>query len=209
MVIKWAVLLMAFMLGGCHRKPDDTSAFEVRPGHSAVETRLRKYWKIPEFQLIDQRGVPFFRRAMDGKVWVVDFFYSTCPGPCPMLSSRLSEIHQVFQREGTVGFLSISSDPEKDTPEVLSSYAKKFGADERWSFLTGSKEAIYALAIEGFKLSLQEVVGAAEPITHSTRLALVDSEGWVRGFYEGVGEESKGASACLIEDIRKLLKEQK
>jgi protein SCO1/2 len=118
-------------------------------------------------------------------------------------------MHRAFQREGRVAFLSISSDPEKDTPEVLSLYSKKFGADGRWNFLTGSKAAIYKLAIEGFKLSLQEDVGAAEPITHSTKLALVDSNGWVRGFYEGVGEESKGASARLTEDIRELLKEPK
>jgi protein SCO1/2 len=204
---KGTILLTLFLLGGCNRNPNDSNALEFLSVNAPSEPRLRKYWKIPDFELVDQKGGPFLRGTMEGKLWVVDFFYSSCPGPCPMLTSRVSEIHEAFQGDGRVGFLSISSDPEKDTPEVLSLYAKKFGADERWSFLTGLKPSIYKLAIEGFKLSLQEVVGAAEPITHSTRLVLVDSHGWVRGFYEGVGEESDGASARLIEDIRELQKE--
>ena len=200
------VLVLIFGFAGCKRNPAENGAFEVRPVSSAPEVRLRKYWQIPDFDLIDQQGEAFARSMLNGKVWVVDFFYSSCPGPCPMLSSRLSEIHRKYTGEERVGFLSVSSDPEKDTPDVLLAYSKKFGADKRWRFLTGQKSAVYRLAIEGFKLSLQEVVGAAEPITHSTRLALVDTDGWVRGFYEGVGEDSAGASQRLIDDIRELLK---
>jgi protein SCO1/2 len=143
---------------------------------------------------------------MKGKVWVVDFFYSSCPGPCPALTSRLSEVHQEFSGDARVGFLSVSSDPEKDTPEVLRAYATKFKADDRWHFLTGPKGRVYDLANNGFKLSLKEVPDAPEPISHSTRLALVDREGWVRGFYEGVGEESSSAGRRLKEDIEALLR---
>ncbi len=168
--------------------------------------RLEKYWQLSDFDLQDQMGETFSLPRMKGKVWVVDFFYSTCPGPCPALTSRLSEIHRDFSGEPRVGFLSISSDPEKDTPEVLRAYAKKFHADDRWYFLTGQKSSVYGLANNGFKLSLKEVPEATEPISHSTRLALVDAEGWVRGFYEGVGEESPSAAKRLKEDIRALLR---
>jgi protein SCO1/2 len=196
-----------FGLVSCRPQIDKTQA-EVR-SLATPEERLRRYWQIPEFALQDQNSQPFVSSQMTGKLWVVDFFYSSCPGPCPMLSSRLSDIHKQLKNEPQVGFLSISSDPEKDTPEILSVYAKKFAADNRWSFLTGQKQAVYKLANEGFKLSLQEVVGAPEPISHSTRLALVDHEGWVRGFYEGVGADSEKAAPRLIEDIRELLKQLK
>jgi protein SCO1/2 len=164
-------------------------------------------WQVPGFELRDQRGASFDGSSLKGRVWVVDFFYSTCAGPCPMLTSRLSEIHRKFAGNSRVGFLSISSDPEKDTPEVLAKYAEKFGADDRWFFLTGEKAAVYRLANEGFKLSLTEVPGAVEPITHSTKLVLMDSEGWVRGVYEGVGDASLKASDKLVEEIGELCRE--
>jgi protein SCO1/2 len=138
---------------------------------------------------------------------VVDFFYTSCPGPCPALSSRLSDLHRAFTGENKVGFLSISSDPERDQPVILKKYAEKFHADERWWFLTGQTSAVFSLANQGFKLSLTRTEGGAEPVTHSTRLALVDAQGWVRGFYEGVGEEGDSASELLLEGIKTLLKE--
>ena len=108
-----------------------------------------------------------------------------------------------------MGFLSISSNPSKDQPSVLKQYAQRFKADERWQFLTGREETVFLLANNGFKLSLTRTEGGAEPVTHSTRLALVDASGWVRGFYEGVGEESREASIRLHEDIKVLLEEIK
>jgi protein SCO1/2 len=195
------------LLGGCGRSGsgNGSEAFEVR--EVAKSSPLNRMWQVPAFQLTDQRGMSFDASLLKGKVWVVDFFYSSCAGPCPMLTSRLSEIHRKFAGTSGVGFLSISSDPEKDTPEVLAKYAEKFGADERWFFLTGDKAAVYRLANEGFKLSLTEVLGAPEPITHSTKLVLMDSEGWVRGVYEGVGDSSLKASEKLVADIRVLCRE--
>jgi protein SCO1/2 len=168
--------------------------------------RLHRYWELPDFELTTQTGAVFSKKAMLDKVWVVDFFYTSCPGPCPALTSRLSGIHQNFSKEPQVGFLSISGDPQKDSPEVLSVYAQRFKADERWVFLTGQKDRVYALANEGFKMSMKEMPGGQDPVSHSTRLVLVDKEGWVRGFYEGVGEESAGATERLEADIRELSK---
>jgi protein SCO1/2 len=108
-----------------------------------------------------------------------------------------------------VGFLSISSNPEKDQPDVLKLYAEKFGADARWRFLTGDKVQVFSVANQGFKMGLTEGSPDGEPVTHSTRLLLVDAEGWVRGFYEGVGEGVDEASTRLVADIETLTKRAK
>lgn len=208
---RFLVAVFIMSLYGCKRGADDSLAFEVElpKGKSSHVKAAGKFWEVPDFSLEDQDGKVFSLRKLSGKIWIVDFFYSSCKGPCPMLSSRLSDLHKKFENDSRVGFLSISTDPEKDTSEVLKLYAKKFDADSRWVFLTGRKEEVYRLANQGFKLSLQEVEGAAEPISHSTRLALVDSIGWVRGFYEGVGDGGDNAARELIRDISKLMEETK
>lgn len=207
MGIRNTILSSFFVLCAVACRPSADPVAGVVVDAQNVLPRLSKHWKLPEFELVDHHGKPFLSSAMKGRIWVVDFFYSSCPGPCPALTSQLSTVHRDFAGEAGVGFLSISSDPEKDTPEVLAAYAGKFHADERWLFLTGLKPQIYELANAGFKLSLKEIVDAPEPISHSTRLCLVDREGWVRGFYEGVGEESSSAGKRLREDARALLRE--
>lgn len=203
------ILLGALLLtGGC--KPDFNQPAPTAASPSGASSRppLPKLWMAPQLSLQDQEARPFESAAMRGKVWVVDFFYTSCPGPCPAMSSRLSDLHRQLASEPGVGFLSISTDPQKDQPEVLQKYARKFGADARWLFLTGAKEHIFSVANEGFKLALTENKEGDEPVTHSTRLVLVDQEGWVRGFYEGVGEDSPAAAERLVADIRSLLKTQ-
>ncbi len=190
---------------GCKPSPSFPSA--VLAPAPAAEGSLQKYWQVPAFELTDQEGQPFNSVKMLGKVWIVDFFYTTCPGPCPALSSRLSGLHKSFSNDNRVAFLSISSDPEKDTPEVLKRYASKFGADSRWGFLTGSVDSVFSLANQGFKLSLTRSEKPEEPVTHSTRLVLVDAQGWIRGFFEGVGEDSEDVGKRLEDAIRRLLQE--
>lgn len=201
-------LLMPFLgLGAC--KPGANEAAVLISPRGELGNGLQRLWQKPDFELIDQNAKAFSSKQMDGRIWVVDFFYTTCPGPCPALTSRLSDVHKKFSHDERVGFLSISSNPEKDQPDVLKAYADRFGADRRWFFLTGPKEAIFAVANQGFKLSLTENAEGAEPVTHSTRLMLVDSQGWVRGSYEAVGEDGTAAGARLVTDIQTLLNESK
>lgn len=122
-----------------------------------------------------------------------------------MMTSRLSDLHKELKEDGDVRLVSISIDPAKDTPDILKQYAEKFGASERWLFLTGDKQEIFHLAKDGFKLTIAEDPSAAEAITHSTKLALVDRTGTIRGFYEGAGEED---THRIIEHIRRLLNEK-
>lgn len=164
---------------------------------------LSPLWPVPDFTLTERSGQPATLAQLKGKIWVADFFYTTCPGPCPMLTSRLSDLHKSLAGHPDVRLVSISSDPEKDTPEVLRAYAKQFGASDRWLFLTGPKADIYKLANEGLKVGLSEDPKAAEPITHSTKLLLVDRAGTVRGLYDGLA----GDTRRLLADIRRLEKE--
>lgn len=200
-VRSWSFLLCgAVALASCKRSEEKPFVLLDAPKSQV----LQSYWAAPQFSLTERSGRTVTPAELKGKVWVVDFFYSTCPGPCPMLSSRLSDLHQALKSEPDVRFVSISTDPAKDTPEVLQQYAHRFNASEKWLFLTGDKQQIYSVANEGFKLSLTEDPAAAEPITHSTRLALVDRKGMVRGYYEGVGADD---TERLKEDIRRLLGE--
>lgn len=165
---------------------------------------LRPLWPLPDFSLTERSGKEVTLADLKGKVWVADFFYTTCPGPCPMLTSRLSALHEKLGSDPDVRLVSISTDPEKDTPEVLKLYAEKFRASDRWLFLTGDKPRIFDLANKGFKLSVTEDPAAsAEPITHSTKLALVDCDGVVRGFYDGLDEEGVDR---LLRDVRALVR---
>jgi len=196
--------LFFLLLSGCKPQPAQMLASVEPPQGTNLS---QKFWQVPAFELVDQDGNAFNSGAMLGRVWVIDFFYTSCPGPCPALTSRLSELHKQLSSENRVAFLSISSDPEKDKPEILKKYAVRFGADQRWSFLTGPVSTVFSIANQGFKVSLTKIENSPEPVTHSTKLILVDSKGWVRGFFEGVGEETGEASKRLEEAIRVLLKE--
>ena len=165
---------------------------------------LPKYWPIPQFTLTERSGEPFDSRALEGKVWIADFFFASCPGTCPMLGARMAELHQQFAREDGVRFVSITTDPANDTPAALQEYAKRFGADHRWLFLTGDKSTIWKLCENGFKLSVVDTPDAVEPITHSTRFVLVDRRGVVRGTYDGLDAEKVKQLAA---DMRRLLEE--
>jgi protein SCO1/2 len=172
----------------------------------AASAELPKYWSIPEFSLTERSGQPLRSSDLAGKVWVADFFYTSCPGPCPALTSRFSDVQNALGNASGVRLVSISVDPGKDTPDVLKVYADRFKAGPNWFFCTGEKEAIIKLAHDGFKLPVAEG-GSPEagPITHTTRLVLVDKTGTARGFYEGTTEEGV---RDIVRDIHRLLEEK-
>ena len=199
MSARWFAGVLGVLIGAtaCERKPA-----EVFAPASSPEQLQQTYWPVADFALTERSERSVTLADLKGKVWVADFFYSTCPGPCPMLSSRLSEVQKQIGADDRVRLVSISTDPEKDTPAVLRQYAQRFEASERWLFLTGSKAAIRELALTGFKLPFAETPDGPEPIIHSTRLILVDQSGMIRGFYEGAGSEKPDQ---LIRDLRRLL----
>src|SRR5207244_10938053 len=106
---------------------------------------------VPTFQLTNQNGQPFVSGQLAGKIWIADFIYTTCPGPCRMISGRMSELQKPLEKSD-VHLVSFSVDPEKDTPAVLRGYAGKLQAEPgRWDLLTGAKCAIYKLSHAVFK----------------------------------------------------------
>ena len=146
-----------------------------------------QYAPIPPFSHIDQDGEPLTREALLGTVWITDFIFTRCPNICPTLSARMRELQPKVLATSGVGLLSISVDPEHDTPEVLTAYAERMGADRSaWRWMTGEVTPIHA-TIEGFQQALDVRKTPDNPvpdITHSTRLILVDTRGVLRGFYE-------------------------
>jgi cytochrome oxidase Cu insertion factor (SCO1/SenC/PrrC family) len=169
---------------------------ELRP----PEKPLERYRALPEFALTNQDGERVALDDLKGKVWLADFVYTTCPGPCPIISAHMARLDRTLPPEARM--VSFSTDPQHDTPTVLKAYAKRFGAGERWIFLTGPKDEIYDLIEHGFMLPIAAPAGAQ--IVHSTRIMLVDKTGAVRGFYDGTTSEP---DAQILADVRRLLEE--
>jgi cytochrome oxidase Cu insertion factor (SCO1/SenC/PrrC family) len=166
---------------------------------------IRSYGTVPNFQLTNQNNQPFGSTQLAGKIWIADFIFTSCPGPCPMVSSRMSELQRPLEKTD-VHLVSFSVDPEKDTPEVLRGYADKLKAQPaRWDFLTGSKATIYDLSKNGFKLAVSDGNGEASVPVHSTRMVLVDRHGEIRGYYEATTAD---AVTKLLADTSHLLREQ-
>lgn len=170
-----------------------------------AQRSISSYGTVPSFQLVNQNGQPFGSAQLAGKIWIADFIFTSCPGPCPMISMRMSELQKPLDKTG-VHLVSFTVDPDKDTPEVLRDYAEKLQAQPtRWDFLTGPKSAIYNLSHDGFKLAVADGSDEAGIPVHSTRMVLVDRHGEIRGYYEATEPD---AITKLLADTSHLLREQ-
>ena len=177
-------------------------AFLLLAAGCAPKPATPEYGSVPDFTLTERNNRKVSRQDLAGKVWVADFIFTHCAGVCPVMSSNMRKLQDRLPAE--IHLVSFSVDPGNDTPEVLTEYANRYGADrDRWLFLTGDPEVLQKLSINGFKLALDTTNGTeAEPITHSSRYALVDKEGRIRGYY---GTEEPDALDRLVEDAKKLL----
>lgn len=183
----------------------------LRPCMRHVPEPLPVTQEIPEFALIDQDGNPFGSAELEGTIYVVNFFFSSCPSICPQLMTAMADLQDLVQQSGNdIHLVSITVDPENDTPEVLRAYGEEYGADfERWHLLTGDRDDIVALVVGGFKTAVGERTELEDPsvydITHSAKLILVDGQGRQRGPYfdadeEGVDEIFHRAHHVLFEE---------
>ena len=173
-------------------------------------TELRKITIVPPFALTERNGKTITNHDLAGKIWVADFIYTTCPGPCPAITASMAKLQDAVAQDPQVQLVTFTVDPETDTPAVLAKYADKFGADpNRWWFLTGPEKPLYDLIRNGFLQVIQDNSGQPPQdgqykVTHSTYMALVDADGNVRGFYSGISADDQ---ADLRRDIKRLEKE--
>lgn len=165
-------------------------------------TPLPVFNSVSKFELTDSQKQVFNSTSLSGKIWVAQFFFTSCAGPCPIMTTNLSAIYRSYLLEKNVEFVSFSVNPETDTSDVLSAYSKRFNADaKRWHFVTGPKEKVLAIASNDFKMGSTQ-----NPIFHSTQFALVDQKGRIRGYYEGTDHSG---TKQLFKDIATLQKEQR
>lgn len=179
------------------------------------EEGLYKVGPAPKFELINQNNIKISNKNYEGKVYVLEFFFSTCPSICPIMNKNMTEIDKAFYDKKNFAIASITINPDNDTPEVLKEHAKKLGIkSEKWQFLTGNKDYIFNLANKGFNLYVGENNKALGNFEHSGLFALIDKNGNIRCrkdkqgnpilYYDGL--EKTGIDA-IKEDINLLLNE--
>ena len=179
-------------------------SFHVRNGGQAS---LGSFGAVPPFSLTERNGKTITNHDLDGKIWVADFIFTTCPGPCPLISASMARLQSKLAGDPRVQLVSFTVDPQDDTPSVLSAYANQLGADpQRWWFLTGPEKSLYDLIRNGFYQTVQDNHGQTlEPgqfvVSHSTYMALVDAHGVKRGFYQGLDADDQ---AGLLKAIHQL-----
>jgi len=178
------------------------------------KSNLAVIGKVPAFQFLDQHNDTITDDTYKGKVYVAEFFFTTCPSICPIMNQNMLKVEEAFQGNNEIGIASFTINPDYDTVAVLNEYAEKYGMTHpNWHLLTGDRNAIFDLANTGFNL----YVGAAENVEggfeHSGFFALIDQNGNIRSrkdenqnpiiYYDGL--EDSGIK-MLIEDIKILLK---
>jgi protein SCO1/2 len=190
LILRFLLIFATSLLISCHEK----------------EAPLPQYGQVRNFSLTTEDGTLLDTAALDRTILVVNFFFATCPKVCPAVQGRLAQVVHKYRSVPQVQFLSISIDPERDTPEILKEYASRFEYPEgKWRFLTGDPSVIKALLTEDFNFATAE-----DPSLHSTRIVLIDGARKIRGFYQG--DDADGVSeltraiARLVESERDTLK---
>ena len=162
--------------------------------------------RIGAFQLINQEGRTINESLFKGKIYVADFFFTTCPGICPVMSTNLSRVFQAYQGDENVLLISHSVTPETDSVSILKAYAQKYGVenDAQWHFVTGEKKHIYDLARKHYFAAISEGDGGINDFIHSENFILVGPKGRIRGAYDGTSFDEVDQ---LIKDIKNLQQE--
>ena len=207
---RWIIRILAILLFAviAYRFSTETPSAD----QGKISTNLPRIGIVPSFLLTERSGKNISNKDLVGKIWVADFVYTTCPGPCPLVTANMARIQSAVANDPHVQLVTFTVDPEIDTPAVLAAYADKYGADpNRWWFLTGPQKPMYDLIQNGFFQVVQDNHGKALQdgqyvVTHSTYFVLVDANGYVRNSYDGVGPDGR---ADLLKGIKILENEEK
>ncbi len=183
---------------------DSEDADSIFADASPPEPKPMPQRTVGEFVLVDQEGRSVSRDDLTGKVWIADFIFTNCAGPCPAMSRAMQDLRRDLADLPDLRFVSFSVDPERDTPEVLESYARSYGGpDPRWILLTGNRPVMARLATKSFLAPAGDRAVASEPdsIMHKTWFFLVDREGAITAHYE---HADAAAMERLRADVRAL-----
>jgi protein SCO1/2 len=169
----------------------------LRPARTDTAYPLPVYGQLVDFTLTNQFGQNVSLATFRDQLWLADIIFTRCAGPCPRMTKLMSELQAALPAKGPVKLVSLTTDPDFDTPSILKIYGTRFNADfQRWSFLTGDKRQIRRVAVDGLKLVLvekpQDVRETPEDLfVHSEMITLIDTQGRLRGIYETTEPESK------------------
>ena len=164
------------------------------------------------FKLTDMAGKPFPSQKLQGKVWIASFVFTRCTGPCPAVTATMARLQEELKDIPNLQLVTFTVDPERDDPAELTRYAANFQADpSRWTFLTGTEKEIHGLMKEGFKLGISrpKTPVKGQEFDHSTKIVLVDGEGTINGYFQGVASdlpEEKFAKQDFEDNLTKLKK---
>ena len=184
-------------------------------GKQPTSEKLEIVGKVPNFEFLNQNNLTISNRDYSGKVYLVEFFFTTCPTICPIMNRNMVLLQNEFKAEKNFAIASFTINPEHDTPQVLKAYSEKYKVtNPNWHMLTGDKQKIYDLANKGFNLYTGENANVNGGFEHSGMFALIDKEGNIRSrkdpfgnpiiYYDGIEYEG---IAMLKEDIKNLLNE--
>ena len=174
------------------------------PKH-ALKVNDTAYHQIPDFEFVNQYGNTITANNVADKIYVTEFFFTTCQSICPIMNDNMKKVYQAFKNRSDVLILSHTVDPETDSVSVLKDYSDAHGVtDQRWLFLTGTKPNLYGIARKGYLLDANEGTGDAEDFIHTQNFALIDKDRHIRGYYDGTDSVEVDR---LIKDIHLLTEE--
>lgn len=199
----WILAFALFILAVSSCKEE--KPLRVLPVYGPVDEETKANHTVAPFSLTDQNNQQFSSQMLDGKIYVADFFFTTCRSICPKMSNNMQVVYEAYKTNNEVSFVSYTVNPENDTAEVLKEYATKHGVTtNNWIFLTGDKKQIYELARKSYLVDASEGKGDDEDFVHTQNFALVDKKKRIRGYYDGTNEQE---IKKLIAEINILLHE--
>jgi protein SCO1/2 len=199
-------IFLGMCIFGCqltHKELPIFNPVDVDP--QLVDQTLREQTEnhiIADFKVINQNGQIITQEDYQDKIYVADFIFTRCPSICPIMTSNMAKVQEVYSHDDVVKFLSLSVTPEIDSVSVLKEYAIRNGViDAKWNITTGNKRHIYELARKSFFAVVDKGDGGLQDFIHTEKFILVDQKKQIRGFYDGTNDKAIGQ---LILDIKKL-----
>jgi protein SCO1/2 len=195
-----AVPLLAFTVINWYE--NNVEALPYYHKGTATESGDVNHFTVPAFSFVNQDSIPLTNNFIERKVWIVNYFFTSCPTICPKMMAGMRLVQQAFPNDGQIGMVSLTVDPYHDTPAKLNKYAKNKNINlNQWQLGTGQKADLYRFARNGLFITADDGDGGANDFIHSDKIVLIDRENHIRGYYDGT---DKDEITKLIKDIHRL-----